>query len=109
MTGWSQGVSSASSAKRFQASVDELRDLHERTEDLNERAAIDIAIDAVRAEIANPKAPLEYSPHVANLNLRSLKVVLGRDSIGFTRLLSQNMRKKLGATSPITWNTTPRT
>jgi len=55
-------------ARRFQASVDELRDLRERTEDLNERAAIGIAIDAVRAEIANPKAPLEYLLYVINLN-----------------------------------------
>ena len=52
----------------FRASVEELLDLRENTEDPNERAAIDIAIDAMSAEIANPKARLDYLHYVTNLD-----------------------------------------
>ena len=55
-------------AERFQATTDELRGLRAQTDDQHERAAIDIAIGAVRAEIQNPKAPHEYLHYVPFLN-----------------------------------------
>ncbi|MAE71047.1 MAG: hypothetical protein CME06_11345 [Gemmatimonadetes bacterium] len=53
---------------RFQASIDELRGLRAGTEDVHERAAVDIAIGALRSEIDNPKASSQYLPYVFNLD-----------------------------------------
>jgi len=55
-------------ASRFQATVDELHDMCARAEDRNERAGIDVAIDALRTEIADPKTPQEYIAHISHLN-----------------------------------------
>ncbi len=53
---------------RFRNAIEELRALAAQTEDPNERAAIDIAIDATRAELATSRGPDEYVRFVAHLN-----------------------------------------
>jgi len=55
-------------AERFQATIDELHGLRARTDDQHERVAIDIAIGALRAEMAAPRAPHEYLPYIPKLN-----------------------------------------
>ncbi|MAE71045.1 MAG: hypothetical protein CME06_11335 [Gemmatimonadetes bacterium] len=54
--------------ERFEATIEELHGMFARAEDPHERAGIDVAIDALRGEIENPKTPLEYLSYIVHLN-----------------------------------------